>query len=86
MYPRPQDATFTLTLQNLAQTGVIGQFNLSLVQNSNPNGALISVDGVSLTQNNGLVFYIPSLGTVTKTLSIAKGPSAVLSDSDRYRP
>jgi len=79
--PSNQQATFSLSLQNLAQSGINGQFNLSLVQNSNANGALIAVDGVSLTQNNGLVFYIPSLGSVTKTLTIAKGPSAILSDT-----
>jgi len=79
--PSTQQAIFTLNLQNLSQSGVNGQFNLSMVQNSNPNGALVAVDGVSLTHSNGLVFYLPSLGSVNKTLTIAKGPSAILSDT-----
>jgi len=51
-----------------------------MVQESNPNGAIVAIDGVSLMQNTGLVFYLSSLGSITKTLTIAKGPSAVLND------
>lgn len=80
--PSTQQATFNLSLGNTSSSGVTGAFTLSLVQNSNPNGALVTIDGVSLTQNNGLAFYIPSPnGFLNKTLAIAKGPSSALEDT-----
>lgn len=78
--PSTQVAIYTLSLGNISASDATGSFNISLVQNSNPNGALITIDGVSLTQNNGLVFYIPSSGSLTKTLSIAKGPTTSLKE------
>lgn len=80
--PSSQQAVFSLELGNISAANTTGTFTISLVQNSNPNGAIVAIDGVSLTQNNGLVFYIPALTeSVKKTLVITKGPTAAMQDT-----
>ena len=69
--PANSQAYFTLNLQNLSQAGNTVLYDIAIVGASNPNGAVIKIDGQTL--GNGLSYTIPSLNAINKTLSVAMG-------------
>ena len=69
-------AVFHVTLMNNSTLNVGratygSQFNLSVIPNSNPNGARITMDGQPLTQ--GMGFWLVPGVPVTKTLEVERG-------------
>jgi hypothetical protein len=67
--PETSAATFKLKLTNQSETGDNGWYILELVQSSNPNGAVVKIDGVA----NSVAVYISSASSVYKTITIEKG-------------
>ena len=64
-------AHFTLYLRNNSEIEQDNWLTLKIVEDSNPNGAKLSIDGAAI--GNGKDFRIPEEGTLTKTLEVAKG-------------
>lgn len=64
-------AYFTLYLRNNSEIKRDNWVTLKVVEDSNPNGAKLSIDGGSI--GNGKDFIIPADGTLVKTLEVAKG-------------
>ncbi len=64
-------AYFTLYLRNNSEIKQDNWFTLKIVEDSNPNGAKLSIDGASI--GNGKDFLVPADGTLTKTLEVGKG-------------
>jgi len=75
--PSTQKAYFTLSLLNNTQTGFNLYYDLAVVDATNPQGAVITVDGQPLITPIGIV--VPALGSTTKTLAIAMGSPNVFS-------
>ena len=70
--PMNDVATFELTLGNIAPSGDIGFYNIELVPESNPHGALVKMNGAGL--NSPQTYQIlPNVGQ-TFTMSVARGP------------
>ncbi len=72
--PSGEAANFTLYLRNDSETGDDANFDLFLVDASNPNGATLSIDGTSISGRH-LTYLVPAGSTLTKTLSVRKGTS-----------
>jgi hypothetical protein len=75
--PSTQKAYFNLSLLNNTQTGNNLYYNLAVVDATNPNGAVITVDGQPLITPISIV--VPALGSTSKTLAIAMGSPNVFS-------
>ncbi|MDL2314749.1 T9SS type A sorting domain-containing protein [Bacteroidales bacterium OttesenSCG-928-C19] len=72
--PSTRPAVFNLKLMNESETNTDGLFQLVVDESTNPDGAILKVDGVPI--GNGRTFMIPGSRTViNKTLTIEKGPS-----------
>jgi hypothetical protein len=68
-------ATFVLSLSNLGQTGNDPLvYILGPVENANPDGAVLVIDGEPLTEPRA--FQLNPMETIQKTLSISRGPVA----------
>ena len=76
--PDTEVATFTLSLGNDSESGTDIWYDLSIDESTNPDGAVILVDGVSAERS----FLVPASQTVTKTLTIAPGTTGVLDYED----
>jgi len=66
--PNGKDATFVLELGNNSIIQSPRAYMLSVDDTSNPNGAIVSVDGTPLT--SGRLFYVTPGQTLTKTLTL----------------
>lgn len=66
--PRGGKAVFYLKLENLSETNSDGQFNLKLVDGTNPNGALLSLSTGPL--GNGHTFIVKSGEALTIPLTL----------------
>jgi hypothetical protein len=73
--PEDKPANFKLLLSNISETGEDGNYNLSYDQQTNPNGAIISLDGSPLDASRSI--KIPAGKTIEKILSIQKTLPAV---------
>lgn len=71
--PEQEQAVFNLTFGNESESGDDIAYMLRVDEASNPDGAIIKIDG--LTPNR--LFLVPAGGTVTKTVTIKKGPNAL---------
>lgn len=68
--PEQEQAVFTITLGNESETGDDMVYILRVDEASNPDGAIIKVDGLSANRE----FMVPGGSTVTKTVTVEKGP------------
>ncbi len=67
--PADQPATFTLQLGNQSESSDDQTYVLQIVEVTNPNGAVLTIDG--LDPNRG--FTVPYGTSITKTLSVRRG-------------
>jgi hypothetical protein len=70
--PENEAATFTLTLTNGSHAHD-QYFGLKVLDSSNPNGAILKVDGI----NPNREYLVEHNSSITKTLTIEKGPEAL---------
>jgi hypothetical protein len=77
--PSNQAASFQLSLSNQSLLTVNNSVDLQvrIVSTSNPNGAILKIDG----QNANAIFNIPSGGSVSKVLTVERGPIEIDYDS-----
>lgn len=68
--PPDEEADFTLYLGNTSQTGEDRTYSLAIVEESNPDGAVIHVDGDPIPRD----FVIPAGEVLEKTMTVARGP------------
>ena len=67
-------ATFILNLGNASQSGETRDYELSVVQSSNYDGAIIRVGGVVVEK--GLTYTIPAGQQISATMTVERGPIA----------
>jgi len=72
--PPDDPAVFTLILGNTSQSGETREYNLSVDQTSNYNGAIIRVGGVVISDY--LSYTIPAFQAITATMAVERGPLA----------
>lgn len=72
-----RDAVFELYLQNETEVGADVVYSLQLDDASNPNGAILQIDGQPVTAD-GRSFLVPANGTLTKTLVVRQSRTDVL--------
>ncbi|MDR0844714.1 MAG: T9SS type A sorting domain-containing protein [Tannerella sp.] len=72
--PAIRPASYNLELKNESETGNDGYFQIVVGENTNPDGAIIKIDGLPI--GNGRSFTVPSgVGNILKkNLTIEKGP------------
>ncbi|MFW5724922.1 MAG: LamG-like jellyroll fold domain-containing protein [Bacteroidota bacterium] len=68
-------AEFTLYLSNLSEVDADNWYTLTMDVASNPHGAIVKMDGASIS--NGVSILIPGGTMLTKTLQVYKGQSGV---------
>jgi hypothetical protein len=72
--PADAQAVYPIRLVNNSESQVDGWYNLSVNAASNPDGAVVRVDGQVLTEN-GISVYVPyGPNGVLKTVTIERGP------------
>ena len=70
--PSNESAAYTLNLYNDSHASDMRDYTLALVQESNPFGAIVSIDGDAVT--GGTEYSIPPNASIQKTMLIGKGP------------
>lgn len=70
--PSGEEAFFTLYLRNNSETSEDQWFDLRLIDASNPDGAIPSIDGNSMS-GFALDYLVPAGETLVKTMSVTKG-------------
>tara|TARA_B100001109_G_scaffold255893_1_gene262588 strand:- start:7710 stop:17348 length:9639 start_codon:yes stop_codon:yes gene_type:complete len=73
--PANSPGVFNLTLQN--PTSFDNVYSLKVLEGTNPNGAIIKVDGLDPNRD----FAIPANSSINKQLTIERGPAAIEYDS-----
>jgi|GEM_PF-1167402 len=68
-------AVYTLSLGNKSETGETWPYTLIALNETNPDGAILQVNGVSLG-SAGLDFALPAGESTEATLTLQKGPQA----------
>src|SRR5574344_1393654 len=74
--PSGKAANYTLKLSNTSETGEDVYFDLKLMDETNANGAKLSIDGQPLT--DGRAIKVPAGTTVTKALQLTQTNTSVL--------
>ncbi|MGB0524235.1 MAG: LamG domain-containing protein, partial [Flammeovirgaceae bacterium] len=74
--PSNRQATFTLNLANNSEIGETNWYRLRVDDTTNPNGAILTMDGEFLT--DGRSFLIPAGAITQKTLRVAQGQPDVM--------
>jgi len=74
--PSTQAAVFDISLKNLSEVGATVMYELAVVDNSNPYGAIVKVDGATL--GNGRDYAIAAGTELAKKLTIEKGVADVM--------
>ncbi len=74
--PSGSAANYTLRLTNASEIDEDVYYKLLMIDESNPNGAQISIDGMVLTDNR--VIKIPAGETITKSLQLRQTNTSVL--------
>lgn len=67
--PADQPATFTLQLGNESESDDEQEYSLRVIEVTNPNGAVLTIDGLDPNRN----FSVPFASSISKTLSIRRG-------------
>lgn len=75
--PSGSAANYTLNLGNVSEVGEDVAYRLFFLDDTNPNGAQLSIDGMPLT-SEGRLFKVPGSQTLTKTLQIRQTDIGVL--------
>ena len=70
--PSGEDAYLTLYMRNNSETSEDQWFDLRLVDASNPDGAIVSIDGNSMS-GFALDYLVPAGETLVKTIAVTKG-------------
>lgn len=70
--PSGEEAFLTIRMMNNSETGDDQTFNLRLVDSSNPNGAVVRIDGNSMS-GMALVYNVPAGQMLEKTVAVSKG-------------
>ena len=73
--PEDKEATFTVNLKNISETGDNQWFILSVDEQSNQNGARIFMDGNPI--GDGRMIMVPAGQAVNKVITVKKGPQDV---------
>ena len=68
-----EQAAFTLTLGNASEDNSNRMYKIRVIEAENPHGAILKIDGI----NPNREFTVPAGGSVTKTLTVAKGPDSL---------
>ena len=68
--PAAEAATFTLQLGNISASNDDQDYDLRIVESSNPNGAIVTIDGLDPNRT----FKVPYGASFNKTLTIRRGP------------
>ncbi|MDP4679251.1 MAG: LamG domain-containing protein, partial [Cyclobacteriaceae bacterium] len=77
VYNVPADAEATINL-SLINDGLKQEvYALTILEASNPNGAILTIDGIYPNRE----FAVPASSSITKQLSIKKGPNHIIYDS-----
>jgi len=71
--PMDGAAVFNLTLGNISESNDAREYNIQMVSNSNPNGAIVKVDGID-PENT---VSINGNSSFNKVLTVEKGPGPV---------
>ena len=74
--PSGSAANYTLQLQNISETNTDLYFKLLVSDDSNPNGAIVSIDGMPLTSSR--LVKVPATETLSKQLQITQSNQSVL--------
>ncbi|BAX82387.1 thrombospondin type 3 repeat-containing protein [Labilibaculum antarcticum] len=81
----PEDtAVFKLTLGNTSQSDEEREYNLLFLQESNPDGAIISLGGSQVQGGIPTPYTIPAGGSVDQTITVNRGPSAYAYNNLRF--
>ncbi|BDD06676.1 LamG-like jellyroll fold domain-containing protein [Aureibacter tunicatorum] len=75
--PDDQEAVFLIELSNLSESGDARVFDLKVLEESNPDGAIVKIDGI----NPNRPFSVPAGTMLQKELSIKRGSSKLQYDS-----
>jgi hypothetical protein len=67
-------AVFRLTLANTSQSEEAGEYELAFASSSNPDGAIVLVNGISISDLEP--FAIPAFSSVDVTMTVRRGPFA----------
>ena len=78
--PSGSTADYTLRLSNASEIGADVTYRLFVLDNTNPNGAQITVDGK--TVSDGRLFKVPGNQTLTKTLQLRQTNTGILDYED----
>lgn len=70
--PADQKAAFSLNLFNDSESGDDFLYSLQIIDESNPDGAIISMDGEFFDSRRQL--FVPGGGAIKKTITIERGP------------
>lgn len=76
--PQGQNAVFNLQIINDSPTSDDNEYGLQLISSSNPNGAIVTIDGESVSTNS---FPVSSGTPLFKELVIAKGATEINYDN-----
>ena len=68
-----QPALFNLTLGNLSETGETWPYNLTAWNETNPDGAILRVNGTSISGSD-LTFWIEPGQAINATMQVERGP------------
>ena len=78
--PSGKSANFTLVLNNLSETNEDVWFTLAMLDETNPNGAQLSIDGAKLTDGRDIL--VRANETLTKSLQLTQTSLDVLEYKD----
>ncbi|MBC8479341.1 MAG: LamG domain-containing protein, partial [FCB group bacterium] len=71
--PPDEFAVFDLLIGNVSQTDEDREYAISVVQSSNPDGAVVAVNGVII--EDALYFDVPAGATIMSTMTIGRAPA-----------
>ena len=81
--PTGQEAKFTLQLTNLSETGNTCNYQLVVQENSNPNGAILTVDGMPVSTGYiGRTVRVMPNETIEKTLIVKQSDKSITDYDD----
>jgi hypothetical protein len=66
-------ASFELNLGNVSQADADREYHLRVINETNPDGAVIAINGVILEDH--LSFFVPAGESVQATMTVARGPN-----------
>lgn len=72
--PADGQAAFNLTLSNDSESQDDFNYTMFVIDQSNPDGAIISMDGEFFDRNRTI--FVPGSSTIRKTLTLERGPTA----------